>query len=635
MIGKTRLPDNTGVNPRFRVDNDTRQIYRTGMVIEFPKGGVFVDSISITPQSTPAQPWVRGADWIVDDTCVDDTAGSDARFTDPTFSQTLVRRIIVTTGRPVPDVISMSYQNFYDLLDWSIPGAGDPLEVSPDTISDLLSSTSRLIQQTSSVQSQTAVSNAQITVYPEDLHQTISTNLVPSESHVVNTSTGIALIRPKNGPFFRDSLVLTVNGKQLTPDVDYRVDTFDKNRTRKSRNTSGIYWAIMMLTPQAGEILVTYHTVGGQVTQDDFLLIMGQVKDLTSFINNIDAVTAESLPILPIIQSIFWRLDKQDTLMRRLLANPNPTNATAGVSVQKVFTAPDSKLHWYDIASLYKVIPSGPVTTADRFMGRIFFPGIKVALTFSVEANLSQGKTPIVFETQSMIADPGVSEDGVTDTATPVWPVLRAVWNDMASGILLQVGIANPNLTDNPIVEDLSTPESCWILDQSNPVLVGQAAPAAVAIHDSGFVLPDGVSKWIGDGTSKEVVHVPRLDSGYPLFVGKSAYLSALSATPWAQAGVYQLQGQPLKNFRTAVIQFATDAGDWQAVSIRLQYQPGSTAPERSSGYGDVQLTENTSARCRLDLALTDGTCTFTVAFPGPAIASADTLSIRGIRLYS
>lgn len=635
MSDRVRLPDPTGVDPRYYVTNDARYIYREGMVVEFPNGGIFLTSLKIFPASAPndaTQEWVKDADWKIDDTCYDDEAGSDARLRDPTFSAILIKRIIITTGRSLPTQILMSYQNYYDVSDFVIPGDGSPVEFTPQGWQSLLQSNAKLMQQIATVQSSTAPTEAVLTLYPEDLNGETAGNVVPPEIYSVNTTMGVSLIRPKNGPFFRDSVNLSIGGVPLVEGVDYQCDTFDANRTRRSRNTSGIYWAILLISAQAGNVSFGYRTTGGRVTQDDYLKIAAQVRDTISFLNGMDILTSGSLSLTPVIQSILWRIDNQDKKMRSLLATPNYSAATAGVSVQKVFTAPDSKLHWYDIASLYKAVSSGPVVTADRFKGRIFFPGANVAWTFTVEANLTQGKQPITFSTQSILVDPGVTLAGDADANTPIWPVLRAVWNDLTSGIVLQVGLANPNLTDNPIIEDLSTPESVWILDQTNPVIAGQAAPAAVIVHDSGFTLPDGVSKWIGDNTSKSVTYVPPIEDGYPIFAGKSDFLRNFVSNTLTGTGTYDLSSQPLENFKTITMVFGSEADVLVKVSAPLIVQASQEAPTLV-GYVTIPVSNDVVVTGQITLMRTDSGLTYTLRLLGGTLASTDDTSVRSIRI--
>lgn len=633
MTGRVLLPDPTGTNPRYLVANQTLWLYRVGQVVTFPRGGVFLNSLKVIDPANPNAPLVQGSDWKIDTTCYDDTAASDARIADPTFSTDLISKIIITTGRTLPLMVVVSYQSFYNVADWSVPGVGDPLNVTPATIGDLLQLTSRLVQQQSTVTTQTGITTADITLYPEDLNEEISTNLIRGETHTVNTATGVSLIRPKNGPFFRDSVVLTVNGLELTPDVDYQVDTFDKNRTRKSRNTSGIYWAIMLLTAQAGEVSIDYHTVGGQVTQEDYLLMAAQIKDVTSFLNNLDIVTADTLSLAPIMQSIFWRLDNQDKQMRRLTSTPNPASATAGVSVQKVFTATDSNLHWYDVASLYTVIKDGPVFTADRFKGRLFLPTAGVAWTFTVEANLVQGKLPFTFSTESLLVDPGVAEDGSTNTATPVWPILRAVWNSVESGIVLQVGLALPNLTDTPVIEDLSTAESGWLLNQQNPVISGQPTPAAMTVHDSGFVLPDGSSVWIGDNTSKAAYYIPPATGGYPIFAGKSDYFQNFQQNELNGTSLYPMGAYPISVFKSLTLDYGTDDGVTGRISVPLSPQRGGSALTTLIGSGVIVYGDNQMIPLTITISQDSGGLTYSVNVSGDSIPAASTLTIRGLRL--
>lgn len=633
MNDRPTLPDPTGNSPRYQTANDIRNIYRANMVVAFIHGGIFLDSVKIVSATNDADVWTRGIDWDIDETCYDDYATSEALNADPSFAKTLINKLLIKTARPLPIRVVLSYQNYWDVNRWNIPGIGDPLQFDPDMLSYLLSTTAKLTQQVATVQSVTSASDAVPAFYPEDIHEENPANVIAKETHSVNTSTGMVLIQPVNGPFFRDSVGLSINGTALVEGTDYEVDSLDIIRTKRSRNTSGIYRGILIISPQAGSVDITYHAVGGVITQSDYQAMWDRQQDIITFLNGMDIVTGDTLSLTPIMKTVLWRLDQQDEKMRRLLANPNPSNATSGVSVQKVFTATDSKLHWFDIATLYKVVDGGPTVVADCFKGRVFLPGLNVAWTFTVEANLNQAAEPFTFSTQSLLVNPGVASDGTLSTTTPVYPILRAVWNSLTSGIILQIGLANPNLTENPVIEDLSTAESCWILDQSNPVIAGQPAPASTVVHDSGFVLPDGASVWIGTNVSKAALYFPPKKDGYLFFAGKSDYLKNIVNSTWTEDAAFAYEGVPVEQFKKAIIVIGDDSGNVWTATADLIAQAEVNGVSRVVGVGSVYVgPAQQNARVVLTFSKSDTEFLMDFALSG-SVDAGNTLSVRSVSI--
>lgn len=528
-------PDYTGSLTQYLKSDIPVYLYKAGQIVSFKSSPIFADTLVITTNNGVTL--VEGQDYTIPADAENDDATSLAFLYSPSFSRKLIDYVVITNA--LSSIAGLTYQEFYRTSPGDYFGSGEPYEVTADTILSLVAQTGRLNQLVTKVGSSTSISTDVPTAMDEDINETNPNNKVSGEQHQVNTVTGIKYILPVNGPFFRDSVVLTDGTYTLVEGTDYQVDNFDRQLTERSSNTSGIYRAIMLITARASTVSLSYHPVGGQITAQTLTAMWDRLVSITDYLNSGDRVTTDSLPYTPAFQSIYNYLEKLDTDMRRLLSTPTYTDATAGSSVQKIFQASDTSLHWYTIASLYKVTGSTTITLADCFHGRIFFPTNNVSCEFTVDVNLNNPNNKASFTTQSLVTDTAYSVFSNATSNTPTYPLFRLAWvqsAEITAGLVLQVGIALPTLSDSPIIEDMSSSESCWLLDKNQPVVSGAAAPSAIAPQDSGFTLPDGASIWgaSGDTASTSVVFAPTIDAGYPVYVGsKNVTDLTISASAW------------------------------------------------------------------------------------------------------
>ncbi|ASU03571.1 putative virion structural protein [Erwinia phage vB_EamM_RisingSun] len=116
--------------------------------------------------------------------------------------------------------------------------------------------------------------------YKFDIDGTNPENKITDEP--IKTPAGIwnRIIVPVNGPFFVDTLVLTLpNGKPLVEEVDYRIfRMMGKLSEFCARDVACI---IELIKPEITDVLATYHTVGETTLFDRsmLLLIMDAVND--------------------------------------------------------------------------------------------------------------------------------------------------------------------------------------------------------------------------------------------------------------------------------------------------------------------------------------------------------------------
>lgn len=614
-------PDYTGSLVQYLKSNIPIYIFKAGQVQSFKSSPIFADTLVIT--TTTGKTLVEGTDYTIPDDAEDDDATSLAYLYDSSFSRKLITKITFTNNLSV--IAGMTYQEFYRTSPGDYFGSGTPYQVTADTIRSLVSQTGRLNQMVTKVETTTSVTSAIPSFYEEDINKTNSANVITGEQHLVNTVNGIKYILPVNGPFFADSVSLVDGTYTLVEGTDYQMGDFDRQLTERSNNIGGIYRSIMLITPRASTLSLGYHVVGGNITQQAMQAVWARLTSITDYLNSSSSVTEDSLPDTPAFQTIYSYLETLEDSMRRLLSNPNYTDATAGSSVQKVFQATDTDLHWYTIASLYKVTGSTAVTVADCFHGRIFFPTNNIACEFTVDVNLNNANNKSSFTTQSLVTDTAISIFSSATSNTPSYPLFRIAYSSSAqatAGIVLQVGIALPTLSDTPVIEDMSSTESCWLLDKTQPLITGGTAPTPITPDDSGFTLPDGATIWgtTGDTGSQSIVYVPTNTDGYPVFVGSKNLLDlTASASVWQPKSILPSYF-PIEKVKRLVFYISTAAGTITKVEVPMS---GKISTQRN-GIVPVILEDNTTIPLTVSWFTSASSQTLAIQFTGNVPTSND-----------
>lgn len=562
------LPDITGANPAFYRQNIPCLVYRVGMKYVFKGGPVFESSIQIKTADGTGIPLVKDTDWTVQDDDFDTSAMSDAYLMDPEFEGSLIKSITFTSTTFLQRRIVLNYQSWLNNLPNLVGGDGTPVEFNPDNLSYIYSMLSGLAQQVGNVSNVVAPSSSPPVVLPLDINGTNSSNVVTGEAHTVNTLTGIRVIRPRRGAFFRDSVTITANGVPLVPDVDY-IPIQLSSLTKTTTNTSGIYRCLLITQELAGDVEIGYHGVGGDVQPDDISSLYDLQAAIANYLSNGNFVTPSSIPSTPSYQSQNARILQLENDMRILRSgSPNYSDATAGNVVVRSIGAPNSNFHWYNIASLYKVVGSDDIILNDQFKCRVFLPGTKISLSFTLDVNLESTTKKTSFKTDGLIIDPLYSLFTSVSASAPVYPLVRLVYNYVSgvySGAYIQVGLPIPALLDQLVVEDLSTQESCWILDKSSKidsgVITTTASPA-----DTGFTLPDGVSMWAASTAgSYSEVFVPRYEDGYLVYGGAGVNLSDINTTN-DTSNLFNMKLPtyfPIANIKSILLTMTSDQGGY------------------------------------------------------------------------
>lgn len=526
------LPDLSGQNPDYLQVNIPFFIYQTGMKVTFENSPVFVDSLQISLADGTGRTLDKDIDWEIKPEDIDQTAMSRAFLENNTFSETLVKAITIKSTKALMLPVAMTFQEFY----LTIPGRtfddGTPFEVTPDLIKSLVTGLADVRQQVARVNSPVAPNPSTPALLAFDINKEKSANAIVNETITINTIAGAKVVRLAQGAFFADSLVLKYNGSTLNPATDY-LPVVLSPLTDRSTNKSGIYQYILLNGSYAGTLTANYHAVGGEVQINDINAVYELMVAIKTFLSEGIFVTSETIVETPSFRAMHARLNLVEDGMRRLLSGtPTYGDTSSGSAVTRPIATVDSDFHWWTIATLFKVEGSNDIIRADQFKGRVYFPGSKIAVGFTVDVNIDQTRNQVSFDTDSLVFDPKYTLFGDLDVGAPQYPLVRVVWNQASetfSGACLQIGIPLLSLNDQMVVEDLSSSESCWVLSRKNEFIVGDTEVNPSAPEDNGFLLPDEVSIWSeASNASYQQAFVPDYKNGYLAYSGSQVQVSSL-----------------------------------------------------------------------------------------------------------
>lgn len=510
-------PDLTGANSQYYNNTDRYGAYITGSQLIFDQT-VYQQWLVITPDG--GAPWVYGTDWTVNSNDIDSVATATAVAMLSSFSLVLLKSITILRTIATPVFLTVASQSFYPRPETlpPLPDADNALTALLESIVARLDTAENVMSRiTTTTSSGSSLTPALLTF---DINKSNSANLISSEPYLVNTYNGQNTICPIQGSFFKDSLILTVNGTTLTAGTDYQAVCLNSGKTKLTVNPSGIYDLILLTYAYAGPVYVTYHAVGGEATVSDLNAVYQNVVNIKAFLNDSSFITPDQLLSTPAIQNILNKLCATENQMRVLLSGaPNYGDSTNGVSVVKTLSAPDTGLHWYTIGALYKVAGSTAIVYSDRMNLHIQLTGAKLSADIGIGFD-TRLTDPLIVTSTNVTQDTQFVLYGAVGTpANVVMPQFRVIWNNPStyvSGALLQIGLNLPSLTEVIAIEDRSGVESCWLLNTTTGNSLTPLTP-----QDNTIVLPDGSSVWtVGGPTSTSATHTMPNHDGYLVWAG-------------------------------------------------------------------------------------------------------------------
>lgn len=469
--------DLTGLHASYAMRDRVYRIFKYGQLVDL-ESVIFKDTLKVYMISSGlgAYELTYGEDYDIPEQFVSscDNDMSAAKLIQPTFDRELISGIRMLRGVENDYyTIQIEAQQLYPNQIRTAYFHNTPIQVTPELIQDIIYNLEQLNIQAKKVVEVSDLSDTGLLYLEMDETETNMNNLITDEEHLLSVTSGRFMIHPKGGSFYKDSVKVKhpATGSVLQEGIDYFIVGMNVAKTKATSSTSPVYDFILVSTPIVGEVLVTYHAFGGETTIDNFKELLQDVNNIQQYLKDAKALTVDSLGSTEIMTSLFERIDKLETKMRRLEGTPSYGDVTSGKSIlMKLFTDRyPSSLNWWTIASLYTTLGNQAPCTADTFIFRFqghyshmqFIAAVAVDLNnifnnkFNV--NIISENTPRGF----------VPFNDYAQIERIIRPQLRVIWNDSpkASGALLQLGFELKGMMEETIcIEDISGHESCWKL---------------------------------------------------------------------------------------------------------------------------------------------------------------------------
>lgn len=644
MTSGYKIPDMTGTDPNYAVKNDVTMMVTSGSRLAFPES-IYSSSLVITPFGSTT-PLVQGTDYNFTTSDIDYTTMAKAMASDPSWKSQLVKSFtIVRPQVNLPLKISMSYQCFY-LMTPTVPitNASGTVDFNPDVAAMLVNNVASLQQIINSGTSSTGFTTQKPVVLQYDINETNPNNVITDEVWSIDTFNGQSTIFPVQGPFFRDSVSVSLTGNSgvspttLTEGTDYLCLGFNPVLTSLSTNNSGIYTLIKILKQFSGQVSVNYHAVGGEVTANTVGLLAENIEDIKTYLSNTYFLTQQSLSDSPTIKIIQQQIQELNAKMRAQVDNATYGDSTNGVTVVKQIRASNTDEHWFTIASLYQVATSNPqqpvLTDHDGMNLTVQMKNANYMADVSISFNKNNPNYPFSVNVTNMIGEPGFVLWGNTNTTSTIYPKWRVVYNqdpNAFTGAYLQLGMSLPQLTETLTIEDRSGVQSTWILNTATGTNAAPLTP-----EDNGFTLPDNQSIWSSTASgSMSVAHtqMAQNNTGYMVLAG--AY--NLSSFNESNQGVFSQTALIPNTFLLQDIKkldlWFTDSSTSPPTRFRIEMPMAYTASTTSTSGGvlipvSTQNANSTPLWMKITLTSTSVGVTITITLSGNT-STADVIALR------
>lgn len=489
--------DTTGSLENYAETGKVFKIVKTNQYINF-QTPVFLDTLKVILISKGLnEELVLNTDYDVPDEFIHncDNDLSRAKIIASDFNRTLTSGIRMIRGLDNDSgyTVAISYQRLYPSQLRTAYYQGKTFNVTPELMYDLVQTVEQLKIQTSTVADASSLTTKSV-VYELDESESKTANLVKDEEHYVDVSAGRFVIHPKGGSFYDGSVVVAYNGTKLEEGTDYVIRGMNVAKTKATSSTHAVMDFIILKSMIVGMVNISYHAYGGDPTIDNYRDLILSINNVINYLNNTNNLTSENLGATDVITAIFERCDKLEQKMRRLEGTPNYGDITDGKVINMKLTSPETGLHWFTIAKLYKTLGTNVTPcTADTFTFRIQTKEthIQFKAAVSVDLNNNEGDRLNVDVINENYPRGYVPFQDYSEIEKIMRPQIRVVWvNDNAySGAYLQLGLDLTNVNVETIsIEDMSGHESSWLL-------VDEVAEVTTP-QDSDMIMPDGTSVW-------------------------------------------------------------------------------------------------------------------------------------------
>ncbi len=523
--------DITGKNETYRDSNAVFKIVKYGQLINF-ETPVFAESLVVNLVSSGVKNLllVENQDYTIPEEAISscDNDLSAAVMRDPNFDKKLISGIQLI--RPVADddegyLVSVTFQRLYPReIDHNYYDNKVPVNLTPGLIREIVSKLATHDVLLNRVTQVTSLDSEHNTLLEVDTTGTNPNNKITNERHLVNVATKRFIIHPQAGAFYGNSLKIThvSTNTQLVLNKDYILVGMNVADTKATSSTDTVWDYIAITSALFDEITIEYQAFGGEPTLTNYRALEDHIVSIISYLNNAQNVTADTIGNTPVLTSVFDRLNHLEADVRRLQGTPTYGDSTSGKTVMMSLASQATGMHWYTIASLYKVqTTSGlsPAASADTFTFRLQSSQTHFQFTCSVCVDLHNQNGDVmdcrvVSENYPRGYTSFQDYSGIADI---IRPQLRVVWNDSntTSGACLQLGFDLKTVNKEVIaIEDCSGQESAWkLVDEID---------AVTTPSDSDFLLPDGASTWsdLSSISRSESMLIP-FHKGHLLWCGK------------------------------------------------------------------------------------------------------------------
>ena len=609
-------PDYTGTDILYARKNDPYTLYESGQTIVFDVP-IYSNTLSIVTLGKNPVTLSEGADYEFQTSDVDTTTMSRAKNSDTGFNRQLVKSVTITRSATLlPVKVMMSYQQFYCTTPTApVAAQTGVIDVTPDLMIDLIRRVGVCEQQTSVIADNSGIPTSYPNLLAFDINGVNTDNVVSNEGWTVNTFSNQKVIRPLQGSFFKDSVSITAANQPLTPGVDYLILGVNSAHTKLTTNTSGIFDLILITKQYAGDILLTYHAVGGDVSTTSVQSLYDNLYAVKSFLEASSFLTPDALQDVSTFKQLQNTVKSLEENMRVLLSGTSAKygDTTNGTAIVKSIRANNTQMHWWNIATLYQVSGSSDIVIKDRISLHIELVSNSYMADVDIAFDMDNNDHPVTITARNVVMNPGFSLFGNVSNLTGVYPCMRVIWNktsDNVSGAVLQFGAALPGLSDSLAIEDRSGVESSWMLITDTGTTSAPLTPS-----DNAVLLPDNATTWSSSGgASVSVAQTLQNRTGY-LLVATSTLLSEMDDSVGAPAAFTSSLPTYFRYSDISTVDVYTTDVNGRVVKTSVPMYPSLSSSSTIIGSSPIQISSTSDVGViEISLALSSDGSSYSVS---------------------
>jgi hypothetical protein len=275
-----------------------------------------------------------------------------------------------------------------------------------------------------------------------------------------------------------------------------------------------------------GDIKVSYRACGGVPDIISSRDMKDTIANIENYIVDTTFVTSGTMSNVPIITTVLNKIQQMENDMRLLLQNGLPSygDVSTGTAVLKKLIAIDTNIHWWSIATLYRVEGSETDIIADvlKFRIKSLYADMMFECSVAVNTETSASNRMVV-----RCANENIS-DSLFEVSVPMLRLIEVTSGSGYSGVVLQLGmkLGAGILQETVDIEDMSGKESCW---KMVPFVANSINP-----EDDNILMPDEVSTFVSgsNGHLVDSVVVPFNGGVNITTIGSTTNMTLDTTTP-------------------------------------------------------------------------------------------------------